>query len=252
MNDTITRVEDIPPITHGEGMELAATEYQRFGDVLSALAPDSWHRPTVCTAWDVRELVSHNVGAIESQASLREQSHQMRLGRALAKEKQYDHWIHGVTEIQVRDRADVTPEELIARWQGVTPKALRSRRRFPPFLRPFRLDFGPVLGKRPIGSYLMDVVLTRDVWMHRIDLCRAVGMEPVLTPEHDGRLLADMVADWKQVYDHSFRLDLEGPAGGTYVSGEGGEELRIDAIEWIWILSGRGSGSGLLTKELPL
>ena len=28
--------------------------------------------------------------------------------------------------------------------------------------------------------------------------------------------------------------------------------LTIDAVEWIWILSGRGTGTGLLEKELPL
>jgi hypothetical protein len=36
------------------------------------------------------------------------------------------------------------------------------------------------------------------------------------------------------------------------VSGSGGEELSIDAVEWIWIVSGRGTGTGLLEKELPL
>jgi hypothetical protein len=31
-----------------------------------------------------------------------------------------------------------------------------------------------------------------------------------------------------------------------------GEELTIDAVEWIWILSGRGTGTGLLEKALLL
>ena len=47
-------------------------------------------------------------------------------------------------------------------------------------------------------------------------------------------------------------VPLEGPAGGTYSRGDGREELTIDAVEWIWILSGRGTGTGLLEKELPL
>ncbi len=38
-------------------------------------------------------------------------------------------------------------------------------------------------------------VPTRDVWIHRIDICRATGRLSVLTAGHDGRLLADMVAD---------------------------------------------------------
>jgi hypothetical protein len=103
-----------------------------------------------------------------------------------------------------------------------------------------------------MGSYLMDVVYTRDTWMHRMDLSRAAGLDAVLTREHDGRLIEDMVAEWAHVHGHSFVLHLEGPAGGTFVSGDGGDELTIDAVEWIWILSGRGTGSGLLEKELPL
>ena len=252
MNDTIVRVGDIAPIRKREGMQLAATEYERFDAVLRQIRPEDWHRPTVCTAWDVKELVAHNVGAIEANASVREMAHQMRIGRKIAKDKNYDHFIHGVTELQVRERAGARPDELVARWQAVWRKALKGRRRFPPFLRPIPIDFGPVIGKRPMGSYLVDVVYTRDVWMHRIDVCRAVGLEPVLTAEHDGRLIADMVADWKQVHGHSFALHLEGPAGGTFVSGDGGDELRIDAVEFMWILSGRGSGTGLLNKELPL
>jgi hypothetical protein len=102
-----------------------------------------------------------------------------------------------------------------------------------------------------MGSYLMDVVFTRDTWMHRIDVCRAVGLVPVLTPDHEGRLIEDMVAEWARIHGIDFTLRLEGPAGGTFVSGKG-EELTIDAVEWIWIVSGRGTGTGLLEKELPL
>jgi hypothetical protein len=36
------------------------------------------------------------------------------------------------------------------------------------------------------------------------------------------------------------------------VSGNGVDELSIDAIDWIWTLSGRGTGEGLLAKALPL
>ena len=88
--------------------------------------------------------------------------------------------------------------------------------------------------------------------MHRIDTCRAVGLQPALTPEHDGRLIEDMVSEWVKLYDLSITLHLDGPAGGTYVSGTGSEKLTMDAVEWIWILSGRGSATGLLQKELPL
>ena len=252
MNETMIRVEDIVPISHREGMELAETEYRRFSEMLQQLQPDDWSEQTVCTDWDVKQLVAHVLGFAESNASFRVFANGMRRGKKRAAEKGYDHFVHGMNEVQVEERAHLSPGGLVSRWSEMWPKALKGRKRFPPFLRPIKMDFGPPIGKKPMGSYAMDVVFTRDTWMHRIDICRAVGLDPVLTPEHDGRLIEDMVAEWAHVHGLAFTLHLEGAAGGTFVSGQGGEELTIDAVEWIWILSGRGMGTGLLAKGLPL
>jgi hypothetical protein len=46
-------------------------------------------------------------------------------------------------------------------------------------------------------------------------------------------------------------LVLTGTAGGTYKQGTGGDELELDAVEFCRILSGRGSGDGLLEHKLP-
>jgi hypothetical protein len=40
-------------------------------------------------------------------------------------------------------------------------------------------------------GYVTDVILTRDPWMHRLDLARATGQDPVLTADHDGVIVAD-------------------------------------------------------------
>lgn len=252
MRDSVISVEGIAPITHKEGMALAETEYRRYTDMLAQLRPEHWSEQTVNTDWNVKQLTQHVLGFAESNASFRVFAKAMRAGKKRAAVKGYDHFIHGVNEVQVEEREPLTTEELLAQWKKTWPKALRGRRRFPPFMRPIPLDFGPVIGKKPMGSYLMDVVFTRDTWMHRIDTCRAVGLQPVLTPEHDGRLIEDMVAEWTKLYDLSITLNLEGLAGGTYVRGTGEEKLTIDAVEWIWILSGRGTGIGLLEKALPL
>jgi hypothetical protein len=50
---------------------------------------------------------------------------------------------------------------------------------------------------------------------------------------------------------HAFTLTLTGPAGGEYVSGENGEHITIDAVEFCRTLSGRATGTGLLTQEVP-
>jgi hypothetical protein len=100
-------------------------------------------------------------------------------------------------------------------------------------------------------GYLLDIILTRDPWMHRVDIARATGREMELTPQHDGRIIADVVAEWARRHGTAFTLTLSGPAGGVYVSGDGGEHLTIDAVEFARTLSGRTSGSGLLAQEVP-
>ncbi|MEJ7754486.1 MAG: hypothetical protein WKF38_04825, partial [Candidatus Limnocylindrales bacterium] len=100
-------------------------------------------------------------------------------------------------------------------------------------------------------AYLLDIILTRDAWMHRVDIARATGREIQLTPAHDGRIIADVVAEWARRHGTSFTLTLTGPAGGEYVSGDNGQHITIDAVEFCRTLSGRATGSSLLTQEVP-
>ena len=108
----------------------------------------------------------------------------------------------------------------------------------------------PVVGRRSVG-YLVDLVITRDVWMHRVDISRAAGADLDLTSEHDGRLVADMVSDWASTHVDPFVLELTGPAGGVFVRGDV-PPTRVDAVEFLRIVSGRGSGDGVLANPLPL
>ena len=100
-------------------------------------------------------------------------------------------------------------------------------------------------------AYLMDTIFTRDVWMHRVDVSRGVGRDLVLTSEHDGRLVADVVREWAQCHGEPFTLLLDGPAGGTFVRGAGGEEHHLDAVEFCRMLSGRSTGAGRLATPVP-
>jgi uncharacterized protein (TIGR03083 family) len=112
------------------------------------------------------------------------------------------------------------------------------------------VPFGPPLGTKPIG-YLMDCIYTRDAWMHRVDIARAVGAELLLTPDHDGRLVADVVDEWARTHRQPYQLELSGPAGGRWSSGSGGEPIECDAVEFCRIVSGRAAGTGLLAQTVP-
>ena len=107
------------------------------------------------------------------------------------------------------------------------------------------------VGRQPL-SYLFDMGFTRDVWMHRVDLATATGHTMELTAEHDGRLIADLVAEWATTHRRPFALELEGPAGGSFTAGADGEDVRIDAVEFCRVLSGRAPGVGVLANPLPL
>ena len=86
---------------------------------------------------------------------------------------------------------------------------------------------------------------------YRVDIARAHWSRVELTPEHDGRLIADVVAEWARRHDKPFSLTLTGPAGKEYISGESGEHITIDAVEFCRILSGRATGTGLLDQKVP-
>jgi len=100
-------------------------------------------------------------------------------------------------------------------------------------------------------GYLFDVILTRDTCMHRVDLSRATERALELTPDHDGRIVADVVAEWARRHGRPFTLTLSGPAGGVFTQGTAGEQITMDAVEFARTLSGRERGTGLLSQAVP-
>ena len=232
---------------HSDWMAASAEEYRRLGELLAGLSDEDWHRPTDCTEWDVRDLVAHLVGNAEGSASIRELRRQQKLGRRL---RPGGPDIDGMTAVQVQERADVPPERLVRDLADVGVRAVRARSRIPAPVRAVRIPFGPPLGTRPLG-YLMDCIYTRDAWLHRVDLARATDRPLQLTADHDGRIVADVVAEWATAHGQPYRLTLTGPAGGTWSRGQDGEELTLDAVEFARALSGRADGTGLLAHAVP-
>lgn len=248
---TATRVETIPPITRAEVEGLARTEYERVADQLRSLAPDDWARQTDCPLWDVRAVAGHSTGMLSTFTGYRTLMREMSTATKAAKQSGGP-MIDALTAKQVADHAELSTSELIAKVDDVGPRAARWRGTRPALFRrmPMKQEVG---GKQETWrmGYLLDVILTRDPWMHRVDIARATGREIELTPEHDGRIIADVVAEWARRHGTPFTLTLTGPAGGEYVAGANGEHITIDAVEFCRTLSGRATGIGLLTQEVP-
>jgi len=238
-------------ITRSEAKVLAVEEFRRFADLVASLTPEEWATPTDCTGWDVRKMVLHVLGSGEAQASAREFVHQLRLGMPLNKEIDSHHWVDGMNELQIRERNQLSNDELVVQIAAVGPKAVKGRWRTPPPARYIPLPFGPPIGWAPL-KYLLDVGFTRDVWAHRIDVHAAIDRPMELTTDHDGRLVADIVAEWADIHGQPFELVLDGPAGGKFIRGVAGERVEIDALDFIRTLSGRLPGEGVLSNPLPL
>lgn len=237
-----------PALDRDTAYRLAATEHERFLALLRDLGPEEWSRPSGCPGWDVRAMAGHVLGMTEMASSGRETRRQSRLAEKAGG------GIDALTALQVREHADLDGAAIVARLDAVAPRSVRGRRRMSRLVGRVTLPEEQVVGpdrERWRIGFLLDVVLTRDTWMHRIDVCRATGREPQLTLGHDGVLVADVVAEWAQRHGRPYRLRLTGPAGGEWSSGTDGDELELDAVEFCRVLSGRGTGTGLLAQQVP-
>jgi uncharacterized protein (TIGR03083 family) len=245
-------------------MRLAAEEYRRVAAAVDALEPDQWKLPTDCPDWTVRELVAHIAGMAAMVSTPWESSRQVK-AEARASSSSGALFIDELTGLQVAERSFAGPQDLARQVRRIGPRAARGRRLMPGFLRRRLMEPAQVVGGREEWwtlGFLIDTILTRDPWMHRIDLARATGSGLQLTPEHDGAIVDGVVREWASRHDRPYRLTLTGPAGGTWSSSVGagaggaagagdGGNLHLDAVEFCRIVSGRADGPGLLAVKVP-
>ena len=246
---SMTGVSAIPQLTHTEAMGLATTEFARMVDALDLLSAGDWLKPTVCSLWNVQQMIAHVVGMAEAQASFPQFLHDFRAARKRAGGAMID----ALNATQVRERADQTPAQLVQRLKGVAARAVHARTRVPALMRKsvhFKQD-PPFETERWTYGFLVDTIFTRDTWMHRLDMSRATAADMTVTPEHDGRIVANVVAEWARRHGQRFRLTLTGPVGGRWQSGDGGEDIELDALDFCWTVSGRAPGKGLLATPVP-
>ncbi len=239
---SIFKASRISPQTHAEAGQLAAVELERLLATIDGISDDAWDNPTDCTLWNVRQMLAHLSGACAGHTRLPEFKRQY-ISNPLY--KQFEESIDAINNLQVADRAEQTTAELLDELQSEGPKAIRVRQRLPWLVRQIRLPLGP-LGVAPVG-YLTDTIYTRDWWMHRADLCRATGQHMVLTPEHDGRLVALILRDLadklaRKPGPETIDLHLIDDIELAYRFGDKAEPdaaIRMNLIEFNRLASGR-------------
>lgn len=237
----------IAPISRTEIDVLALEEWKRLLAFVETLDAGDWSRPTACTAWSVRDMIAHQAGAYAAYASFPEFRRQYlnpppknRLPEDL------------INEIQIADRQHKTNAELISEIRAKGERTIANRHRVPFFLR--AVSFPRPDGTKLNLGYMLDIIYSRDTWMHRIDLARATDREMKLTREHDGRIVELVVRD---VYTQlapklggsALDIELTGIAGGAWRIGSAQAPsgatalaaIQMDALDFNVYASGRYS-----------
>ncbi len=281
----VQNMADIPALSHKEAGTMALVEIDRFTNLLETLSEEDWSKPTYCTLWNVHQMVSHQAGAYAGNAKWGEFKRQWA---PIPQPKPGQLAIDAINEIQVADRANATPAQLIAELREVGPKAVATRQSMPAFVRGLRFDMGLFLTawrpsqligamRRPYGQtevyfdtnkhdfqglmrldYITDLVYIRDTWMHRIDICLATGSKMHLTDAHDGRMLALVMRDLghqlKQVLGKkTVAYHIPGVGGGTFKIGPASSPdatIQMDLLYFNVLASARISPDAAKTQGL--
>lgn len=253
---THTTRDAIPRITHARATAVGLAALDQMIDLLGRLEQDHWSARTDCAAWDVADMVGHVIGAMRGHVSMRESVRQFVHGLRHAG-AHGGNSLDAMNALQVAEHVDLDPAERLAVLAELGPRAVRRRTTRNRVLRamPVPLDGGKgsMMGGLPATvsmGHLLDVVYTRDIWLHTVDIERATGVTADRSGDIDARIIHDGVGEWMGRHGQPVRLHLTGPAGGTFCQGDGGPELTLDAIEWARTVSGREQGEGLLAHPL--
>ena len=238
---SITHAIDIPYVNAEEAHTLLTNEFERFSRLLDKLSDEDWDKTTACTDWTVKDILAHQAGGFSGGTSYRE-----FIRQASTKKKPGQLIEDAINALQVGERRDKSPIEIIAEIRQAGPKAILN------WVHGFKLVKWvsiphPVSGSLSV-RHLMWVIHSRDTWMHRLDICRATGKHFEQTTEHDGRILALVMRDVThqlagKLAGKSIVFELNGVAGGAWKVGEGEEvaRMRMDALDFNIFVSGRYS-----------
>ena len=89
--------------------------------------------------------------------------------------------------------------------------------------------------------------------MHRMDIAAATGTAPPLTADHDGVIVADVVAEWADRHGKDFELTLTGRRRHL-ADRRNGPSWTLDAIDFCRAISRRPASltlDELMNTEVP-
>lgn len=237
-------IQPIPAVglSRVEAVRLMSSQNDALLGVLRGLTAEQWDAKTDCEPWTVKDIAAHVLGWAEALTSVKEFRRQLVEGTR--RKRELGNLTDAVNQVQVDDRVDLPPEQILERLDAALPRFERVRRRVGVVGKAIPMYEGSLLGRTNV-AYLMNTVYTRDAFMHRVDITRATSTELHLG-RREQRLIEDVLVDWSRRTGAAATLHLEGPAGGSYVVGTGAiATIEGDAIEFTRVLAGRGRISSL-------
>lgn len=238
--------KQIRPFQRGEMAVMARVELSRFLTLVESLEEDDWKQPTDCTAWNVRAVLAHQASHPKGAASVWEFIDQFNPFRFLSYIGKGMNLLDAANQRQVDIRAQRSTGELITEIRQYAEPSIQNRQSFPFFIRMMTIPV-PAQSFKVSGADLLDIIYTRDMWMHRYDIARATGREFVRTAEHDGRIVELIVRELQQslartLGSRAVTYHLTGAAGGTWQLGSSDTPevtFTLDVMELNRIASGR-------------
>jgi uncharacterized protein (TIGR03083 family) len=158
---------------------LATEEYAALLATARTLEPGAWSAPTDCAGWTVRDVGAHVTGAAEEGARLPVLLR--HYVRAVTRDPHRE-VVDSVNDQQLSDRAGHTPAQLIEELERLAPLAIRGRQRVPALMRRIRMPAAAGALPGDMLGYLLDVIYTRDLWMHRGSTSHGRPARPCRTP----------------------------------------------------------------------
>lgn len=247
----------IPAFSAQEIIPLARVELERFLALIEPLSPADLSQPTDCALWTVKDVIAHQASHVYGFTRTGEFIDQFNPLQARAYTAKGMNPLDAANQRQVDLRAGRSLAQLIAEMRDHAEASFAGRTHM---LRALRWLPIPVPGSQlrvSIGA-LFDNVYTRDMWMHRADICRATGREMTQTAEHDGRIVALIVREldgyWRaKLGGRAVALHLSGKAGGAWTLGGDGApaaSVRMDVLEFNRLASGRINAAHALENGL--
>jgi uncharacterized protein (TIGR03083 family) len=249
---TTPRARDLPRTPSRTARTNLAAEYVALLAEVEGMAADDWRMPTDCTGWTVRDMVAHLAGAAECSASkagmARHYTYAWRTSVGTSAT-----FVDQLCVSQIRSRTDLD-DALVARdlrrWAEEAPAKVEG---WPRLLRGLRLPTWTGLARGATLGYFLDVITIRDVWMHRVDLSRALGTRRKVTDaetETVSQVIRDLDAEWA---GPAVDLTLTSSGGGTWRVGPGDPVAHVteDAVAYLRLLSGRSDECGLRCEGDP-